>query len=86
MHFQYALTFSLYFYLSQISHGLLLPHRLSTIVNADSILVVRDGRVVEQGTHTELLGKVGGMYSQLVCKQVDALETANTICNEQEKS
>ena len=39
-------------------------HRLSTIREADQILVMRDGRIVEQGTHDELLSR-GGFYSQL---------------------
>ncbi len=39
-------------------------HRLSTIVNSDIILVMNKGRIIEQGTHRELLGK-GGFYSQL---------------------
>ena len=37
-------------------------HRLSTIVGADLILAVRDGRIVEQGTHRELMQKKGYYY------------------------
>lgn len=45
-----------------------IAHRLSTIQNADTILVVRDGEITEQGTHDELI-KLGGFYSTLYNSQ-----------------
>lgn len=44
---------------------ILIAHRLSTIRNADRIYVMADGKVAEQGSHTELLA-VGGLYSGMV--------------------
>ena len=45
-----------------------IAHRLSTIRNADLILVVQHGNIVEQGTHTELLAR-GGAYAELYNSQ-----------------
>ena len=47
-----------------------IAHRLSTIISADVIFVVDRGRVVERGTHAELLAR-GGLYAQLYEEQYE---------------
>ena len=48
---------------------IVIAHRLSTIIHADLICVVDAGRIVEQGTHEELLN-LGGHYARLHAIQV----------------
>jgi ABC-type multidrug transport system fused ATPase/permease subunit len=58
--------------LSRLMEGrttLVIAHRLSTVRNVDRILVIDGGRVVEEGSHDELMGR-GGIYGDLVAKQV----------------
>lgn len=52
-----------------------IAHRLSTIKDADIILVMRDGDIVEQGNHDELLAK-GGFYADLYNSQFDEAEAS----------
>jgi ABC-type multidrug transport system fused ATPase/permease subunit len=50
--------------------ALVIAHRLSTVRAADLILVIENGRVVERGTHAELLA-AGGRYEELYRTQFD---------------
>ena len=53
--------------------SLSIAHRLSTIADADTILVLSDGVLVEQGAHTALLRK-GGLYAEMWARQAEAME------------
>jgi len=46
-----------------------IAHRLSTVRRADLLVAIEDGRVVEMGTHDELVGKPGGVYAKLYALQ-----------------
>ena len=58
--------------------SLMIAHRLSTVRNADLILVVKSGRIVEQGTHTDLLSKKG-YYYELYTRQYEDEATAKIL-------
>lgn len=54
---------------------LIIAHRLSTVIDADRILVLAGGRIAEQGTHEQLLRK-NGEYARLFARQQDELDDA----------
>jgi len=58
--------------------SIMIAHRLSTVRNADMILVVRNGRIVEQGTHTQLLNQ-RGYYHKLYTRQYEDEATAQIL-------
>ncbi|MFM1826956.1 MAG: hypothetical protein RLY67_337, partial [Pseudomonadota bacterium] len=58
--------------------SLVIAHRLSTIVDADQILVLESGRLVERGRHAELL-RLGGRYAELW--EMQARQGAPTECD-----
>ena len=60
--------------------SLVIAHRLSTVKNADLILVVNDGKIVEQGTHKELL-KAKGHYYRLYTRQYEDEATGSILNN-----
>jgi ABC-type transport system involved in Fe-S cluster assembly fused permease/ATPase subunit len=45
--------------------SIVIAHRLSTVMNADEILVVKEGRVIESGRHGALAKQPGGLYAKL---------------------
>ena len=51
----------------------MIAHRLSTVVNADEIIVLRDGQIAERGNHIQLLQRAG-LYAQMWNRQREASE------------
>jgi ATP-binding cassette subfamily B multidrug efflux pump len=62
--------------LMQSRTSFVIAHRLSTIRNADLILVMNDGDIVEQGTHADLLAR-GGFYAEMYNSQFERIEASH---------
>lgn len=64
---------------------LIIAHRLSTVINADEILVLKNGRIIENGTHAELLRKKG-LYASMWNKQLEASQAEEKLRKIREES
>ncbi len=65
--------------LSVLTRGkttIMIAHRLSTLRDADKLIVIEHGKVAEEGTHSELLKKEDGVYKKLYTLQAEALKNA----------
>lgn len=60
--------------------SLVIAHRLSTVMDADQIIVIDDGEIVEKGKHSELM-KSGGLYSELFSRQDLTANQDSTVDN-----
>ncbi len=65
--------------LTQNKTTIMIAHRLSTLRDADELIVIEDGKVAERGTHRELLAIEDGVYNKLYTLQAEALKNAGII-------
>ncbi|WEJ32307.1 ABC transporter ATP-binding protein/permease [Devosia sp. SD17-2] len=63
--------------------SVVIAHRLSTVVNADEILVLREGQIAERGNHAALLAQEG-LYAQMWSRQREATEAEEALARTQE--
>jgi ATP-binding cassette subfamily B protein len=67
--------------LDLVSRGrttLVIAHRLSTVISADEIIVLQDGRIAERGRHADLLAR-NGLYAEMWARQREATEAEERL-------
>lgn len=67
--------------LAKVSRGvttIIIAHRLSTVMHSDKIVVLKEGKIIEEGTHYSLLAKKG-VYAGLIRSQISGNEELNTV-------
>lgn len=55
--------------------GLLVAHRLTTVMDADKILVLGNGGLIEEGSHEQLLRRTGGVYANMWEERKDEVDS-----------
>ena len=58
---------------------LVIAHRLSTVISADEIIVLKDGVIAERGTHGELMDREDGLYASMWNRQREAVEVEERL-------
>ncbi len=69
---------------SQNRTTLVIAHRLSTVIGADEIIVLKDGNIAERGTHSSLM-MAGGLYASMWSRQRDAIQAEERLREVREK-
>jgi ATP-binding cassette subfamily B protein len=63
---------------------LVIAHRLSTVISADEIIVLKDGTIAERGTHVSLIA-AGGLYASMWSRQREAIQAEERLREVREK-
>jgi ATP-binding cassette subfamily B protein len=69
---------------SQNRTTLVIAHRLSTVIGADEIIVLKDGNIAERGTHSSLM-LAGGLYASMWSRQREAIQAEERLREVREK-